>query len=124
MSALQDALTEYLATRRALGTELKWPESSLRKFVEFVEAHGAEFVTTELAMRWTLQSVGVQPTGSGTIKPVEIHGGTGTLRTPCRRTSQPTSGAVAINLRRSPSIALSASEPATATRTLVSSGRA
>ena len=48
VSALHDALTEYLATRRALGTQLMWPESSLRGFVVFVEAEGAEFVTTEL----------------------------------------------------------------------------
>jgi integrase len=60
MSALHDALTEYLATRRALGTQLRWPESSLRRFVDFVEAQGAEFVTTELAMRWAVQAVGVQ----------------------------------------------------------------
>lgn len=60
MSTLHDALSEYLATRRALGTQLKWPESSLRKFVDFVEAEGAEFVTTELATRWALQPVGVQ----------------------------------------------------------------
>ena len=60
MSALHDALTEYLATRRALGTQLRWPESSLRGFVDFVEAEGAEFITTELALRWALKSVGVQ----------------------------------------------------------------
>jgi integrase len=60
MSALHDPLTEYLATRRALGTKLRWPESSLRRFVDFVEADGAQFVTTELAMRWVVQSVGVQ----------------------------------------------------------------
>ena len=60
MSALHDALSEYLATRRALGTQLMWPGSSLRKLVDFVEAEGAEFLTTELAMRWTFQSVGVQ----------------------------------------------------------------
>jgi len=60
MSALHDALTEYLATRRALGTQLRWPESSLRRFVDFVEAEGAEFVTTELALRWAVQPVGVQ----------------------------------------------------------------
>jgi integrase len=60
MSALHDALTEYLATRRALGTQLMWPESSLRGFVDFVEADGAEFITTELALRWALKSVGVQ----------------------------------------------------------------
>jgi integrase len=60
MSALRSALAEYLATRRALGTKLSCPESWLRRFVAFVEAEGAEFVTSELAVRWALQSVGVQ----------------------------------------------------------------
>jgi integrase len=60
VSALHDSLTEYLATRRALGTQLAWPESSLRKFVDFVDAEGAEFVTTKLALRWALLPVGVQ----------------------------------------------------------------
>ncbi len=60
MSALHDALTEYLSTRRALGTKLGWPESSLRRFVDFVEARGEDFVTTEVAVRWAVQSVGVQ----------------------------------------------------------------
>jgi len=59
MSALHDALTEYLATRRALGTQLRWPESSLRNFVDFVEAEGGEYLTTELAMRWALKPVSV-----------------------------------------------------------------
>lgn len=60
MSPLHNALSEYLAARRALGTQLAWPESSLRNFVQFVEAEGAAFVTTELALRWALRSVGVQ----------------------------------------------------------------
>ena len=60
MSVLHDALTEYLATRRALGTRLKWPGSCLRKFVDFVEAEGAQFLTTELAVRWAVQAAGVQ----------------------------------------------------------------
>lgn len=60
MSALHNALTEYLQTRRALGTQLRWPESSLRRFVDFVEAEGAEFITTEIAVRWAIQPVGVQ----------------------------------------------------------------
>lgn len=60
MSALHDALTEYLATRRALGTQLGWPESALRRFVDFVEGDGADFVTTEVAVRWAVQPVGVQ----------------------------------------------------------------
>lgn len=60
MSALHDALTEYLATRRALGTQLRWPESSLRQFVDLLEDEGAEFVTSEFAVRWALESQGVQ----------------------------------------------------------------
>lgn len=60
MSALHDALTEYLQTRRALGTKLGWPESSLRRFVDFVETEGAEFITTEIALRWAIKSAGVQ----------------------------------------------------------------
>lgn len=60
MSALHEALTEYLQTRRALGTQLKWPELSLRRFVDFIEAEGQEFITTESAVRWAVQSVGVQ----------------------------------------------------------------
>ena len=60
MTPLHDALTEYLATRRALGTQLRWPASSLRAFVAFVEAEGAEFITADIAVRWAVQSVGVQ----------------------------------------------------------------
>lgn len=60
MSTLHDALTEYLATRRALGAQLRWPESSLRRFVDFVEVEGGEFITTEVALRWAVQSTGVQ----------------------------------------------------------------
>jgi len=60
MSALHDALAEYLATRRALGTQLRWPESSLRRFVDFVEAGGGEFITVELALRWAVQPISVQ----------------------------------------------------------------
>ncbi len=60
MSVLHHALTEYLRTRRALGTKLGWPESSLRKFVDFIEAEGEDFVTTSSAMRWAIQPAGVQ----------------------------------------------------------------
>lgn len=60
MSALHDALTEYLQTRRALGTQLRWPESSLRKFVDFIESEGEEFVTTAAAVRWAIEPAGVQ----------------------------------------------------------------
>lgn len=60
MSDLHEALTEYLRTRRALGTQLKWPESSLRRFVDFLEAEGEEFVTINAAVRWAIQPTDVQ----------------------------------------------------------------
>lgn len=53
MSTLADALQEYLALRRALGTKLKSNEYPLRRFVEFAEREGADVVTTDLVLRWT-----------------------------------------------------------------------
>lgn len=60
MSALHDALTEYLRMRRALGTKLGWPESSLRQFVDFIEAEAEEFITTASAVRWAVRPAHVQ----------------------------------------------------------------
>jgi hypothetical protein len=57
MSALHDAFTDYLTTRRTLGTQLRWPESSLRNFVE---AEGDQVLTAGLTRRWAFKSVGVQ----------------------------------------------------------------
>jgi integrase len=61
MTDLHVALGEYLHTRRALGTQLKWPESCLRQFVDFLIAQGTDVVTTALALRWTFQPFGLQP---------------------------------------------------------------
>ncbi len=61
MTDLHAAVGEYLDMRRALGTQLKWPESLLHQFVAFLLAQGADVVTTALALRWTLQRVGLQP---------------------------------------------------------------
>ena len=46
------ALADYLRIRRALGYKLAKDERALRGFVEFLEACGAERVTTELALDW------------------------------------------------------------------------
>jgi integrase len=46
------ALADYLRIRRALGYKLAKDERPLRNFVEFLEASGAERVTTELALDW------------------------------------------------------------------------
>jgi len=52
MSAIRDALTQYIAVRRALGTQLREPAVTLGHFVEVLERKGAEFITTHLALRW------------------------------------------------------------------------
>ncbi|MGD8275931.1 MAG: tyrosine-type recombinase/integrase [Thiohalocapsa sp.] len=61
MTDLHAALGEYLHTRRALGTQLKWPESCLRQFVDFLIAQDTDVVTIALALRWTFRPVGLQP---------------------------------------------------------------
>lgn len=61
MTDLHAALGEYLHLRRALGTQLKWPESALRQFVDFLSAQHTEVVTIALALRWTFLPVGLQP---------------------------------------------------------------
>jgi site-specific recombinase XerD len=52
MSAIRNALTQYIAVRRALGTRLREPAVTLGHFVEVLEREGAEFITTNLALRW------------------------------------------------------------------------
>jgi len=61
MIDLHAALSDYLHTRRALGTQLKWPESCLRQFVDFLIAQDTDVVTTALALQWTFQPGGLQP---------------------------------------------------------------
>lgn len=61
MSILHEALTEYVAMVRALGTKLHWPALILRRFVNFLEDEGAEFITSDLAVRWATEPVEVQP---------------------------------------------------------------
>jgi len=58
---LRDALHEYVAVRRALGTQLREPAVTLGQFVEFLEREGADSITTELAVRWAVQPERVQP---------------------------------------------------------------
>lgn len=60
MSAMRDTLTQYVALRRALGTKLHEAARTLGHFVEFLEREKAEFITSELALRWAMQPHGVQ----------------------------------------------------------------
>ncbi len=47
-------------TRRALGYKLQSNGTGLKTFVTFMESRKAEFVTTELALEWAMQSTDVQ----------------------------------------------------------------
>lgn len=60
MKALRDALRQYVTLRRALGTKLQEPAVTLGRFLDFLEHEKAEFITSELALRWAMQSQGVQ----------------------------------------------------------------
>lgn len=60
MIALRDALVQYVALRRALGTQLQEPAMTLGHFLEFREHEGAEFITSELALRWAMEPKLVQ----------------------------------------------------------------
>ena len=62
MSELRKALDEYLALRRALGFALRSVGHELASFVTFAEREGAEFVTTDLALRWARRSVRAEQT--------------------------------------------------------------
>jgi integrase len=56
MSKLSIALDEYLKVRRALGYKLRAQGRYLEQFVEFADRAGADFITTELALKWAMQS--------------------------------------------------------------------
>lgn len=56
MSQLRQAATDYLQVRRALGHKLQDAGYRLPQFIDFLEAHGADTVTIELALAWATPS--------------------------------------------------------------------
>jgi site-specific recombinase XerD len=60
MTALRRELRQYIALRRALGTKLQEPAATLERFLDFLEREKAQFITSELALRWAMQPQGVQ----------------------------------------------------------------
>jgi hypothetical protein len=58
MSALRQALTDYLAMRRALGYKLDKTERLLGQFVSFAEDRGEKCLTTETALAWATLPAG------------------------------------------------------------------
>jgi hypothetical protein len=61
MSSLQTALYEYLAVRRALGHKLVLEGRLLRRFIDFAKHVRADYITTELALKWATQPADAQP---------------------------------------------------------------
>ncbi len=55
MSALEQALADYLQLRRSLGHELAEASWLLPGFVAYLDAHGARTVTIEAALAWAQQ---------------------------------------------------------------------
>jgi integrase/recombinase XerD len=60
-NAFSDACEQYLQVRRALGFKLRDHGNLLADFVAYLQRAGATTLTTELALAWATQSVGVQP---------------------------------------------------------------
>ncbi len=52
MSALHQAVEDYIMVRRALGSKLERHPCLLENFVAYLEAAGATTITTELALAW------------------------------------------------------------------------
>lgn len=61
MSALREALREYLQLRRALGYKLDREGLLLPQFLGFLEQEGASCITTSLAMRWAMAPARASP---------------------------------------------------------------
>lgn len=60
MSAIRDSLVQYVAVRRALGASFYEPALALNHFVDLLEREEAEFITTDLALRWAMASRSVE----------------------------------------------------------------
>ncbi len=61
MSAMRDALRDYLAMRRALGFKLVSAGTGLSSFVAFLEEAQAEYISTALALAWAQTPTSAQP---------------------------------------------------------------
>src|SRR5262249_29392451 len=52
MTTLTDRLKHYLAIRRSLGYDLSFTQRVLRRFTEFADREGADYITVDLVLRW------------------------------------------------------------------------
>ena len=60
MSAVKQAVAEYLALRRGLGFKLKKHSRMLSEFATFLEEQGALHITSQLALRWATEPQNIQ----------------------------------------------------------------
>ena len=74
MSALGDALTDYLSLRRSFGYKLAEAARLLPRFVAYMDATGAEFVTVEAALAWSLEPDAKPPTEVWTKRMIVVRG--------------------------------------------------
>jgi len=63
VSALRNALSDYLDIRRALGFKLRDAGTRLEKFVRFMEAKGEPVIKTHLAVTWAQSDKAILPAG-------------------------------------------------------------
>lgn len=61
MNSLRTLLEGYLAIRRGLGFKLRTEGTGLTTFVSYMEAAGADHITTEIALKWARLPTSVQP---------------------------------------------------------------
>jgi integrase/recombinase XerD len=61
MKSLRDELTTYLQMRRALGFKLRYPGVALFDFVSFMEKKRESYITSSLALEWSMQPQSVLP---------------------------------------------------------------
>ena len=59
MSALSQAVDQYVAIRRGLGTQFRGLDSVFRGFTAFADREQATHVTTDLVLRWAKEQSGV-----------------------------------------------------------------
>ena len=61
MNTLRQTLNDYLSLRLAMGFKLNEAQRLLPRFIDFLEHQKAEFITTDLAVKWATESHTVQP---------------------------------------------------------------
>lgn len=59
MSTLSQAIDQYLALRRGLGTLFRGVDGVFQSFADFADREHATYVTTDLVLRWAQQQAGV-----------------------------------------------------------------